>query len=195
MSDPPISNDPALDDAVRDSRFDNDIFSRPRPSLQAPPFAGFGIRALASLIDGFALVLVAVPLDLIFGASNELASTSGFLQFMISLFYQGYLPTTPLRGTFGKYLLNLKIETLDGQQINTLTSLRRLLLLLTVQPVLLMFPFNPQEPDLWAAIPTLICFAILLGDVLLVAIRPDRRALHDLIAGTCVRLYPPKADD
>ena len=173
----------------------DDIFSRPHTMMQAPPFAGFGIRAAASLIDGLVMVLITLPIDLILGAPGDPTSASGFFQLMISLVYQGYLPTTAWRGTAGKWLLNLKIETLDGQQINTLTSLRRLSLLLLVQPILVIFPFDPKEAGLLEALPTLFCLSILVGDVLLVLVREDRRALHDLIAGTCVRQYKPLLPD
>ncbi len=175
----------------------DDIFNRPRTMAAPPPYAGFGIRALASLVDSLVLVLVTLPIDLIFGASADPTSAAGFFQLLISLIYQGYLPTTEWRGTLGKKLFNLKIETLDGQRINSLTSLRRLSLFLALQPILVIFPPpQPVTPEtLAAALPALICVMILAADVLLVLVRPDKRAVHDLIAGTCVRAYPARDDD
>ena len=59
----------------------------------------------------------------------------------------------------------------------------------------MIFPFDPKEAGLLEALPTLFCLSILVGDVLLVLVREDRRALHDLIAGTCVRQYKPLLPD
>jgi len=174
----------------------DDIFSAPRSAPQAP-YAGFGIRAMAQLVDGLIMSILAEPIRLLFTDSADPGSIGQFIGLLISLIYFGYLPTTGWQGTPGKRLFNLKIETLDGQVINSLTSLKRLSINLVVQIVLVMAPnFDPSAGDIPPEALAAMVFALLTVGVdgVLIFIRPDRRALHDLIAGTCVRRYTPVED-
>ena len=172
-----------------------DIFNRPRQAAQAP-YAGFDKRTSAYLIDGFFMMLMVLPIALVMGDSDEPSSAGSLLSLMIGLIYQGFLPTTAWQGTLGKKLLHLKIETLDGQRINNLTSLKRLSLHLILQTVIIVVPGALGLSQPAEALPVMsLALAVLIADFGMALYRPDRRTIHDLIAGTVVRRYAPEGED
>lgn len=126
-------------------------------------WAGLWVRLLAWVFD---LLLVGVPMVVvgvtIFGKGVGLilfASISFFLYvFLTPVFWQGY--------TVGKRILRIKIIVRKKKRISIGTMGARLI----VAGLLYLFTFG---------------IALVLS-VLVAHLRKDKRAIHDLIAGTCV---------
>ena len=139
-----------------------------------PPPAGFWVRALAALIDltifglvqfsfGFLAALAWGP-----AVEEELAlqSAVAFFTLLFTLAYSVVLHA--LAGqTIGKLLVGIRVVTVEGARVPAGTALLRYLAYYVS-----LAPFG-------------------LG-FLMAALRADRRALHDLLAGTRVERLPPE---
>ncbi|MDY0213014.1 MAG: RDD family protein [Desulfuromonadaceae bacterium] len=135
----------------------------------APP-AGFWIRVVAALLDSMISALLQFSMVFALGAITELSGTSNLpsVQILTMLFgtlagvfyyvfFTGYSGQTP-----GKMLLRLKVVRLDGTKVSYGQALLR------------------------ETIGKFISGIILGIGYLMVALRADKRALHDLIADTRV---------
>jgi uncharacterized RDD family membrane protein YckC len=129
---------------------------------------GFWRRLGASLLDG---LIIGVPLGLLgYLISPEAENTwyldilSGLYTLLLPVFWYGY--------TIGKKLLGIRIVKLDGEQVGIGTMLLRVL----VGMYLL----------------TILTLGIgVIVSAIMVAFRDDKRALHDLVAGTYVTSNKP----
>jgi uncharacterized RDD family membrane protein YckC len=139
---------------------------RPQAAAHREP-AGFGIRLLAFVVDevilGIPVLLVSLAwmTSLSAGASASFVSLSVFAYALLRLLY--YLYFWGARGaTPGKSLLGLGIVTMEGRT-----------------------PIG-YGPALLRLLGYMVSSALLGIGFLLIAFSPDRRGLHDRIAGTRV---------
>ena len=134
------------------------------PVYESSPPAGFGIRLAAFLIDNVILTgAFAVLLPILFDESIAAETRSDGALFFSSVVSLSYF--TLLVGiwgaTLGKRVLGLRIVRVDGSPAGIPRALAR-------------------------ELATILSVLILLGGYLMVAFRSDKRALHDIIAGTVV---------
>ncbi|SFJ31867.1 MULTISPECIES: RDD family protein [unclassified Bacillus (in: firmicutes)] len=124
--------------------------------------AGFWRRFGANFIDG----LVIVPFLVIFmllGVSDE---TSDKIIGILQALYYLIVPIVWAGFTVGKKAVNIRIVRIDGQEITIWTTLKRYLLSSMVYG---------------------ITFGIaIIVSAFMVALRQDKRSIHDFIAGTQV---------
>ncbi|MFS0823181.1 RDD family protein [Bacillus sp. 1P02SD] len=131
--------------------------------------AGFWIRFGASLIDGIVIFLIVFLFSLIFNFPVDNDSwQSGLLEFLyalsLPLFWYGY--------TVGKRLCGIRIARVDGEKLHIGNMLLRIVV-----------------AGLFYALTLGIGFIV---SVVMVAVREDKRAIHDFVAGTCVTYNPPE---
>ncbi|WP_449536456.1 RDD family protein [Ferdinandcohnia sp. Marseille-Q9671] len=131
--------------------------------------AGFWIRLGASIIDGFVTFFAILILSLIFNFPIDNDSwQSGLLEFLYAL----SLPLLWYGYTVGKRVCGIRIARIDGEKLHIGNMLLRLVV-------------------------AGLIYALTLGiavivSVIMVAVREDKRAIHDFVAGTCVTYNPPE---
>ena len=102
------------------------------------PFKGFWIRLIAAVLDGFIIFFLwLITFYLLFTVSNTgLLSDKNIILFVViailtliivGIIYKPVMETSDYQGTFGKYLLGMKIVNLKGQKINLNASFIRTL--------------------------------------------------------------------
>ena len=137
--------------------------------------AGFWIRLLAMLVDFFVFVVVGLSLNLIarraWGPGADDSAAVHFLVSLFSLFFSAVYATVlhAVGGqTLGKALVRVRVVADDGEPLPLGASLLRYLSYgVSVLPIGLGF--------------------------VMAGLRRDKRALHDLIAGSRVLRVPPRA--
>lgn len=163
-------------------------------------------RVLALLIDYFVVWLVLTLFGILFlvlgafssiglGPDGLLASSGIYLVLFFAFywFYMGILETYWNGRTLGKYLLSLRVLTVDGRPINGAKAILRNLIRLAdtfpAAPLGILFGANPEDVILLAP----ILFPLSCG-VGLVVMSMNRRyqRLGDLVAGTMVIHEPRK---
>jgi len=131
-------------------------------------------RLLGAIVDAIVMTLASIPLYMHFGLeafedpSLSLVLTGFLYGVVVALVLQGYLMHT--RGqTIGKYLINMRIENLDGTQASFTTIF-----------FMRMLPMSAcaNIPMVGAFIAGLINPLVIFGK--------ERRCLHDYIASTKV---------
>jgi uncharacterized RDD family membrane protein YckC len=142
----------------------------PRPTAPPSPTihpAGFWIRFVAIIVDGLCLALVQwvlgfVIVALFFGAPGTLAAIVGLYTFNVLL---GSIYPVIFHWrwgqTLGKMAMSIRVVTVDGGALSLGTAIIR-------------------QIGYWVSLLTL-CIGYLMA-----AFRSDKRALHDLMAGTRV---------
>jgi uncharacterized RDD family membrane protein YckC len=138
--------------------------------------AGFWIRAVALVIDVVVLVLVELSLGLVarrvWGASVQESTLVHSMRVLFTLAFAGLYVTVLHAGTgqtIGKLVVRAHVVLVDGEPVPVGTSLLRF------------FAYFVS------------CLTLGLG-YLMAGLRRDKRALHDLIAGTRVeRRLPVRA--
>jgi uncharacterized RDD family membrane protein YckC len=125
-------------------------------------YAGFGRRAVASLIDGFLLGFIQSPIFWILGIKQtEFSGASIGLPILIWTIYATYMQSSDAMGTIGKRAMGLVVTDSKGERLTVLSSLMR-------------------------------CLASLVSGITLgigILIQPfteKKQTLHDIIAGTLV---------
>ena len=133
------------------------------PAYDNNPPAGFGIRLAAFLIDNVILTgAFVVLLPILFDVEDAEMQSDGAFLFIIAVSLSYSTLLVGIWGaTLGKRVLGLRIVRLDGSPVGIPRALRR-------------------------ELATILSEFLLLGGYLMVAFRSDKRALHDLIAGTVV---------
>ena len=149
----------------------SDIFSRP-----APP-AGFWIRAVALLIDVLVWSVVRLSLDVVASRLwGREAEASPLVQTMLALFTVLFtaLYTTVLHAldgqTLGKLAVGVRVVGVDGERLPFGAALLR-----------------------WFAL--FVSFVPVGFGFIMAGLRGDKRALHDLIAGSRVERTTPRPAD
>ncbi|WP_242217942.1 RDD family protein [Bacillus cereus group sp. BfR-BA-01380] len=124
--------------------------------------AGFWRRFGANIIDGL-LMVPFVVIFMLLGVSEE---ASDKIVSSLSTLYYLIVPIVWAGFTVGKKALNIRIVCIDGKEITIWTTLKRYLL---------------------AGFVYGITFGIaIIVSAFMVALRQDKRSIHDLIAGTQV---------
>lgn len=126
--------------------------------------AGFWIRAWAFLLDGFVLTVVAVPVifvaGMLWGAAPHVEAILKGLNAAFTAFYWIFCHYK-WGQTIGKMVYKIKVVTVEGLPLSMKTAVWRYV---------------------WEALS-----ALTLGiGYLMAGWRSDKRALHDLVAKTCV---------
>ncbi|GAB2528787.1 RDD family protein [Rufibacter soli] len=156
--------------ATQDSFF-SDIYE----TSATVEYAGFWIRLVALIIDGFVLAIpnwiisavfmggTALATDLENNPYAMMAAMSGTLGIstLINLLYKSILESSSWQATIGKKALNLKVTDEHGQRISFLRSLGRTL-------------------------STYLSTIILFIGYIMAAFSSRKQALHDKIASTLV---------
>jgi uncharacterized RDD family membrane protein YckC len=159
-----------------ESRFlpptDDDPFGRAaavRPDAAGTPLAGFWARAGAVVIDALVLIAVTTPLSLAFAGDDGRAPAGvTLLVLLASLLYAPLLMARSGAAngqTWGKQAVGVRVVREDGQAVTFGTG--------TVREVV-----GKGLLGL-AVLPT-------LASLVMVAVREDKKAIHDLLAGTRV---------
>lgn len=112
--------------------------------------------------------------------------------------------TVQFQGTPGKRLMGLRILRIDGTRVGWLDAINRQLLYIVLQALAIlqhaaalpgaapdstlesyMERIASQNPGSWALAGN-VGLAVLWGSMMLILLRPDRRAIYDLWSGTVV---------
>ena len=140
---------------------------------QPYPYKGFWIRLVAALIDGIVLAIIVIFLAvfslLFFGATlGEGAGVGMFFLVLIlaslaTILYKPIMEASGYQGTFGKYVLGLKVVDKNGQRITMTSSfLRTILYIIGAQ-----------------------AFLLCLG-IVMIGFTEYKQGLHDILANTYV---------
>ena len=133
-------------------------------TIGSVPFKGFWIRVIAAILDVFVIIffwLITFYLIFVVSKTGLLTDSNIFLSIMLAILtliivgiiYKPVMETSDYQGTFGKYLLGMKIVNQSGQKINLSASfIRTLVYFLTSIPfvnlLLLMIGFTEYKQGL-----------------------------------------------
>ncbi|UCZ53506.1 RDD family protein [Bacillus shivajii] len=135
--------------------------------------AGFWIRLGANIVDGIFLSIVLGIISLIIYGQFFIDSYT-FLD-LLQLLYFLILPVVWYGYTLGKRAAGIRIARVDGHKVGIGTMLLR---------------------DIVSGLVYLISFGIaLIVSIFMVALREDKRSIHDFIAGTYVTYDTPEDDE
>lgn len=134
--------------------------------------AGFWIRAAAAVVDGLVASLVQFSLGFVAGSlwGSEVESSAAFqstivvFTLLFALLYTAVLHAGPGQ-TIGKMLVGVRVVALDGEPLG----------------------FGPA---LLRSLAYLVSLMPLGAGFLMAGLRRDKRALHDLLAGSRVERVP-----
>ncbi|WP_413033240.1 RDD family protein [Paenibacillus xylanilyticus] len=124
--------------------------------------AGFWIRLGAGILDG---LIIALPLAVIAGVITGNFDSNEPIANVLSSLYSIFLPVFWNGRTIGKRICGIRIRKYDTHES---PGIGAMLLRVVVAGILYALTLG-------------ICFII---SVIMVAVREDKRALHDFIAGT-----------
>ncbi|WP_410984589.1 RDD family protein [Bacillus cereus] len=124
--------------------------------------AGFWKRFLACIVDG----LLIIPMYIMFLSLDVSKSHTEMIVNILNLLYFLIVPAIWLGFTIGKRVIEIQIIRIDGEKITLWTTCKRYLIAMIVYTLTLGIGF--------------IVSAFMVG------LREDKRAIHDLIAGTQV---------
>lgn len=142
-----------------------DLYNTVSPSSQQ--YAGFGVRLVAHLIDGFIISLFTNIIYWVTGYDYDkgiieiIYSPGGFLAFLLTLGYFVYFETSDKQATLGKSIMGLKVIRQDGQKMQASDSIIRYLSKI------------------------LSAFIFMIGYIMVI-FDDQKRSLHDRIAKTYV---------
>ncbi|KGP91798.1 membrane protein [Pontibacillus chungwhensis BH030062] len=126
--------------------------------------AGFGVRLLANLIDG---IIVGVILSFItFLFYGDFYKEDYNITDLLSTLYLIIVPVVWKGYVIGKRLMNIRIVKKNGENVTILTMILRVIV-----------------AGLLYGLTIGIAFIV---SAIMVAVREDKRAIHDFIAGTYV---------
>lgn len=145
-------------------------------SVGSVPFKGFWIRLVAAIIDGIIIIIFwSLTFFLLFTVGNAgLFSDSDMILSLVlsiitlaivGIIYKPIMETSNYQGTFGKYLLGMKIVNQNGQKISFSTSIIRTLVYF---------------------LQTLIAAPLTVWLLLMIGFTEYKQGLHDLAAKTFV---------
>lgn len=127
--------------------------------------AGFGVRFLANLIDG---IIVGIILSFItFLFYGDFYKEDYNITDLLSTLYLIIVPVVWKGYVIGKRLMNVRIVKKNGENVTILTMILRVIV-----------------AGLLYGLTIGIAFIV---SAIMVAVREDKRAIHDFIAGTYVR--------
>lgn len=127
--------------------------------------AGFWIRFGARIVDALMIGIIISVLIAIFNLDTQ-SSAVQLSESLISLLYFIIVPAVWLGFTVGKRLFSIRIVNKDGSQVSVLTMIMR---------------------EFVAGLAYGLTLGLLVVvSAFMVGLREDKRAIHDLIAGTYV---------
>lgn len=132
--------------------------------MKERPYADFGSRFAAALLDGVILSIVGIIVGFVLGAilgKDGPKFIPFILQTAIAWFYYAYLESSPKQATIGKQALKIIVTDIDGNPISFSKATIRYF-------------------SKW------ISGLILLIGYIMAAFTEKKQALHDIIAGTLV---------
>lgn len=130
-------------------------------------FAGLGIRIAAGLVDFFILTFPATFLIFLLTGEMTLDWTQGLTWNIVYALYLTILPVIWRGYIVGKRIFKIKVKSMDGKQITLLQMFIRE----CIGKIMLGY----------------LTFGITsIVSALMVYLRKDKRAIHDLLAGTFV---------
>ncbi|WP_110111984.1 RDD family protein [Bacillus sp. CGMCC 1.16541] len=130
--------------------------------------AGFWIRLGANVLDG---IIIGVPLALIGFLISGTFEEGHWSTDVLSAIYYIFVPVLWFGYTVGKRICGIRIVKVDGRNVGVGAMLLR---------------------SLVAGLVYLITFGIgLVISLFMVALREDKRSIHDMIAGTYVTFTKP----
>ena len=132
-------------------------------------YAGFWRRVVAVILDGLALSLVTVPLNLAFGGGTDFGSDSmmayspeaSSIGAALSWLYYALMESSAKQATLGKMAMGIIVTDLEGRRIG----------------------FGKATGRYFAKILSALIFLI---GFLMVAFTARKQGLHDILAGTLV---------
>ncbi|MFC9654918.1 RDD family protein [Bacillus subtilis] len=134
--------------------------------------AGFWIRLGAALLD---YIIVSVPLLLIYWLITGKDPNDSMFISLVVLLYSILLPVFWNGYLIGKRICGIRIVKKEGSQVSLLTMFLRVIV---------------------AGLVYFITFGLgLIASLILIAVREDKRTLHDLIAGTYVTYATPGEEE
>lgn len=146
-----------------------------RVDIHEVEFAGFWVRFFALLLDGLILFGIFIPISIIgmiplLFTESESVMAGGYLILqlvlnLIGVMYYIFLTSSKKQGTFGKRALGLIVIDEQGERISNGKSFLRYL-------------------------ASMLSGLILYIGYIMVAFHPQKRSLHDIIAGTYVVKKP-----
>ncbi len=131
--------------------------------------AGFWVRLVALITDAIILSVCLITFSFMLGFNDD---QTQLFSTLVEVAYSVLLPLTWVGYTIGKRLLGIRIVKLNGENV----GLGNMLLREIVGRMIYVFTFG---------------IGIIIS-IFLVAFREDKRALHDLIAGTYVTFQKPE---
>lgn len=129
--------------------------------------AGFGVRLLADILD---YLILSVPISMVFYLIRGEYSYDWAMGWSWQVIYTIYLTVLPLMWSgyiIGKRILKIKVKRMDDEKL----TFKNMLLREVVGKFLVMY--------LTIGISTIV-------SIFMIILREDKRAIHDLIAGTYV---------
>jgi uncharacterized RDD family membrane protein YckC len=143
-------------------------------------YGGFWIRVVAAIIDAIIVRMVAWPIGMIFGLGGGLAGTMGGFPHrgMVHLFgggvvatviifgswlYEAFMLSSPYQATLGKMIFGMKVSDLYGNRISFARATGR-------------------HFAKWLSAMILFIGYIMVG------FTERKQGLHDMLAGTLVRI-------
>nr|WP_096202843.1 RDD family protein [Bacillus sp. FJAT-45350] len=131
--------------------------------------AGFWIRLGAIILDGLILAIVFIPLAIVLGFNSD---QSEVFQSLVELVYSILLPVTWVGYTIGKRICGVRIVKVNGENVGIGTMLLR---------------------EVVGRLVYILTLGIgIIVSAFMVGLRQDKRAIHDLIAGTYVTYEAPE---
>jgi uncharacterized RDD family membrane protein YckC len=130
--------------------------------FEARHYAGFWIRAVAAILDGIILALVAGTIAFLLQYSDgNMSILRGLLPLLVCFLYFPAMWSSPMQATLGQSLLHLRVVRIDGRAISFARGVLRVL--------------------------GMILSALIAGiGFLMIAFSNRKRGWHDRIADTCV---------
>lgn len=154
---------------------------------------GFWLRLLSDIIDTTILGIFGMLLILPFKTILYRIGENGlWIGLIITFLYTGILQSYIGKGqSLAKKMIGIQVLTLDGNFLSLQRSFSRYIVIALIfynswiwLAITSMFPF--LNNNITAAIYSYAIITILLGVIFLIALHPQKRGLHDLIAGSIV---------
>ncbi|WP_332695702.1 RDD family protein [Halalkalibacter lacteus] len=134
--------------------------------------AGFWVRLGASILDG---LLISGTLFIIAALINLSSDTRDILDAITNVLYSLLLPIFWYGYSVGKRLLGIRIVKLDGSNVTFGTMLLRVIVAGFVYAITIGIAF--------------------IVSIFMVALRKDKRSIHDMLANTYVTYQKPEEDN
>ncbi len=146
-------------------------------------YAGFWVRVLAFVIDGF---IISIPLSIVNKIFGEASTISLILGLFIWWFYTSKMLSSSWRGTVGKKVLGLEVYNIDLMPLSFKGASKRFAYSLITYTIL----FSPKFVallfvDISELLGFFVSFMVVIPIVMMV-FNNKRQVLHDLLAKTVV---------